>query len=652
MNFDDDTIKAVKSHSAIPGVLFRLMADMKKNGKGYVAKVPWRDDEHPSLSVWQHGNAWYWQDMAGKDKGDVIALIQRLNNLSFPAAVRWLANELGVHVADIQRQPTPIQGPADNHDDGMALQLLEHLYALSRPVGESMACSKYLEGRGLLEAAETTGVRGCDPGEPVELLTIDCPILGTPVMWIKRRLPFLIYPGVVEGRTITHRCRLLMSHKQAQAERLPAAHWNPSTQKSLTLPNIWPTLPESTPAKVYIVEGETDCLALRYLIGQDNVYATLGTSRWTESTPEVQRLIDDRAEVVIALNRDTAGVDAAKGLAAIFSRGGVEAQIVIPASGVNDWADMRATSDYQGVKIEEISVPLGDYSVALLFNALNKRIMDYTSGRMRNIPILFKTLDWVFNEQGLPGATIGLLSSRTGVGKTWFVYQFALAVVGYEQTHTPIPVFVLNTEMDEAVVAGRLLSLVSRDSSAAQISDPEKTKALQFEYQREVDSRPLHITPPEPRTCDDVVALISEKIKQYPLVIVDHMGDLSFTGKSWEVLPKMIMQLRDISRHSGSTIMIVTHLKTGEEGDILSYSRQVENIVDWSFSLSAHEEHEAEVNMQVGTGMEVIDRTLFVRKNRFGRSNVRIGMKFSDADLRYQDKGRLMPKKKRGKHDH
>ena len=88
--------------------------------------------------------------------------------------------------------------------------------------------------------------------------------------------------------------------------------------------------------------------------------------------------------------------------------------------------------------------------------------------------------------------------------------------------------------------------------------------------------------------------------------------------------------------------MLVTHLKAAEVGlDVLAYSKHVENVVDWSWSLQAFDSCAAIVSTACGDVEDTINRTLTIRKNRFGHSGVRVAMNFDDQTLALEDRGRV-----------
>ena len=314
----------------------------------------------------------------------------------------------------------------------------------------------------------------------------------------------------------------------------------------------------------------------------------------------------------------------------------------MPAGGAKDWAELIEWGTSKAKSLDAIAAPMGDYSMGRNFDALDKHIADMVSGKIQPIPIPWPALILSFNGGGVPPGTIGLLSSRTGVGKTWFTYQWALRVSGFNLSEG-LPVFICNSEMAEPSIAARLLALAAGEGKATSMSDFELVRELQFEHQAKIDKLPLEITPPDPRSVDDVIRLFTEKTGTHKLLIVDHIGDLSFVGKSWEALPRFTLQLRNLARRTKCVIMMVSHLKTGEFGtEVLAYSKAIENAVDWSWSLQGFESCPATVSTDCGNIEDTLNMTLTIRKNRFGKSGFNVGLYFDPETLAIRDRGRMV----------
>jgi hypothetical protein len=66
---------------------------------GQHCKCPFHDDQHGSLSVWQHDDVWFWKCQAGCGKGTIIdAAALKFNATGPAAAIAALEREMGVRI--------------------------------------------------------------------------------------------------------------------------------------------------------------------------------------------------------------------------------------------------------------------------------------------------------------------------------------------------------------------------------------------------------------------------------------------------------------------------------------------------------------------------------------------------------------------------
>lgn len=71
----------------------RYLADAKKHGSWWKARVPWRDDKNPSLGVHQSGQ---WKDFSRGDRGDLVDLMARVDGCTIAEAAVRLAAMMGL----------------------------------------------------------------------------------------------------------------------------------------------------------------------------------------------------------------------------------------------------------------------------------------------------------------------------------------------------------------------------------------------------------------------------------------------------------------------------------------------------------------------------------------------------------------------------
>ena len=124
---DADDIKARVSIEAVLtryGILDRL----KRKGERLVGLSPFRDEKSPSFSVDTQKNI--WNDFGGKPDvpGNVIGLVQALENCSFREALVILHREFIKEAVstqkktELQQSEDPAPEPAENHPFGKELK--------------------------------------------------------------------------------------------------------------------------------------------------------------------------------------------------------------------------------------------------------------------------------------------------------------------------------------------------------------------------------------------------------------------------------------------------------------------------------------------------------------------------------------------------
>jgi DNA primase len=132
--------------------IVRIVGDyvkLKKAGaQNFSGLCPFHAEKTPSFSV--HATRQFYHCFGCGESGDVFAFIQKVENITFPEAVRLLAQKLGVPMPKVS-----FSSPAEARDAQVRMALLEvHVRAaaffqecLRRPEGAN--AREYLKGRGL-----------------------------------------------------------------------------------------------------------------------------------------------------------------------------------------------------------------------------------------------------------------------------------------------------------------------------------------------------------------------------------------------------------------------------------------------------------------------------------------------------------------------
>src|SRR5450755_3274947 len=132
--------------------IVRIVGDyvkLKKAGaQNFSGLCPFHAEETPSFSV--HATRQFFHCFGCGESGDVFTFIQKVENITFPEAVRLIAQKLGVPMPKIS-----FSSPAEARDAQLRMALLDvHVRAtaffqecLRRPEGAN--ARQYLKGRGL-----------------------------------------------------------------------------------------------------------------------------------------------------------------------------------------------------------------------------------------------------------------------------------------------------------------------------------------------------------------------------------------------------------------------------------------------------------------------------------------------------------------------
>ena len=76
--------------------LIRKYTEIKKSGKNFMARSPFRNERTPSFSISPDKGVWY--DFGASEGGDAIRFLEKIENVSFQEAVEMLADMVGVEV--------------------------------------------------------------------------------------------------------------------------------------------------------------------------------------------------------------------------------------------------------------------------------------------------------------------------------------------------------------------------------------------------------------------------------------------------------------------------------------------------------------------------------------------------------------------------
>lgn len=313
---NEDVIRQVRERLDIVEVIGRY-TQLKKSGKSYIGKSPFRTERTPSFNV--NPEKQFWKDFgSGEPGGDIFKFFMKKDNIGFGDALRLLADMAGVELRPQTQVATNTDAEA-RRDTLLALNEAAALFYqnLLSVLPQGKAGRDYMAKRGLsAEIAEEFQLgyapdawdtlanylkgRGHDLNDAVEigLLTrkeetgrVYDRFRGRFLFPIRDREGHIVGFG---GRDITgeHPAKYLNSADSALFSKSQVLYGIDRAQEHIR-----------RAGEVVIVEGYVDALTA-HQFGYKNVVATMGTALTEQQVSLVKRLT---SRLVLALDADQAG---------------------------------------------------------------------------------------------------------------------------------------------------------------------------------------------------------------------------------------------------------------------------------------------------------------------------------------------------------
>lgn len=309
MSFPDRFLEELRARSDIEDVVSSYVS-LKRQGTRLTGLCPFHNEKTPSFSVTPDKGLYY---CFGCHKGgDVVRFIMDMENLSYPDAVRFLANRAGLAVPE-----------EEEGDGGRARKRLLELnkeaarfYNSLLKTEEGAKARAYLEQRRILPATVTRFGLGAAPEgwtaltdamrrrgyTELELVQADLSVRGKKGGLYDRFRDRLMFPVIsVSGEVLAFGGRTLCGDKAKYVN----SRETPVFSKRRSLYGIH--LAKNTKrGSIILCEGNIDVVTL-HQAGFDNAVASMGTALTVEQTRMISRYAK---EIVICYDNDPAGIQA------------------------------------------------------------------------------------------------------------------------------------------------------------------------------------------------------------------------------------------------------------------------------------------------------------------------------------------------------
>ncbi len=358
----DDFAQLVKAQADIVKIVGEHVRLRKAGAQNWSGLCPFHSEKSGSFSV--HASRQFFHCFGCGISGDVFTFVQKIENVSFPEAVKMVAAKMGIALP--KREFSSPEEAAEHRERSRLIELHEQASAFFEEqlrTAEGAAAREYLAGRGLDAAGIARFRLGYAPdssnalrqhlersapaeqvksGDFARLLRLaglftakeqedsDGVTRSGPLYpRFRKRITFPI--ANEGGRVIGFTARALESADKAGPKYLNSPE-TPLYSKGQVLFNLHNARqPIRQLNFALLVEGQMDCISVS-LAGIANVLATSGTA-FTEA--QVRLLGRYTKRVIVNFDPDTAGANAAEKSIALLTEEGFEVRVVTLPDGLD-----------------------------------------------------------------------------------------------------------------------------------------------------------------------------------------------------------------------------------------------------------------------------------------------------------------------------
>ena len=345
----DNFAQSVKQQADILKIVGEYVRLKRAGAQNYTGLCPFHSEKTPSFSV-NVGRQFYYC-FGCHETGDVFTFIQKIENVTFPEAVKTVAVKCGIPLP--KREFSSPEEAAESRQRAKLIELHEIATGwfeqqLRSP--EGALAREYLTGRGLSDEGIAKFRIGYAPEsfhalrdrlQPVAdsetlrasgLFSFKPQEDGSPGPLYSRFRKRITFPIANEsGRIIAFTARALESGDKAGPKYLNSPETSLYTKGNVLFNLDKARQPIREANFALLVEGQMDCISVD-LAGITNVLATSGTA-FTEA--QVRLLSRYTTRVIVNFDPDTAGANAAEKSIALLTEESFEVKVVALEGGLD-----------------------------------------------------------------------------------------------------------------------------------------------------------------------------------------------------------------------------------------------------------------------------------------------------------------------------
>ncbi len=320
---------------------------LRRQGRNFVGLCPWHDDTRPSLQVNPERQSFKcWVCDIG---GDVFSFVMKMEGVSFPEALKMLADRAGIQLEPARRGGPAPGGEADKRTLYQAMAWAEKQYQrclVEMPEGEP--ARRYLQDRRISQASIERFHLGFAPNHATWILGRTAGSGFGPA--ILEKIGILARPSTGIGHYDRFRGRVLFSIRDPQGRpvglggRVLPESGNTSPAKYVNSPET-PLFSKSKllygldvareamrrSRTALVMEGYTDCI-VAHQFGFEDAVAVLGTALGEQHVRTLKRFVD---RIVLVLDGDEAGQRRANEVLELFVAQNADLRIVTLPEGLD-----------------------------------------------------------------------------------------------------------------------------------------------------------------------------------------------------------------------------------------------------------------------------------------------------------------------------
>jgi DNA primase len=412
--FSEEVIQKIKEENDIVDIVSDVVT-LKKTGKNYLGRCPFHSEKTPSFTV--SSEKQIYKCFGCGEAGNVMTFVMKTRNMTFPDAVKFLGEKVGIVVEDSDSTGSSSDAK-DKYQRMYDINIQAGRYYYSN-LKKVKAPYEYLKGRGITdETIKKFGIgfaldnwqgirfylkqKGFSEEEILELGLTTKNEKGNIYDRFRNRIIFPVFN--VSGRVIGFGGRVLddSKPKYLNSPETPIFH------KGTNLYGLNLAIKDNPTRTVIMVEGYMDVISLSQQ-GVTNVVATLGTALTEGQCKLLKRYIDT---VIVSFDSDAAGQNATIRGLEILQKSGFQLRILKIPKGKDPDEFIRIYGKDKFLNLIDNALPLIDFKLKMAEKEIDFSKKEMVVNYLKRVVEVLKDLDPLER-----AVYIKQVSERSGIGE-------------------------------------------------------------------------------------------------------------------------------------------------------------------------------------------------------------------------------------------